>query len=184
MKGIELTQGYVTLVDNEDYEWLTENSWHVVTKGKKTFRHYARGTRWVPGEPHPKTGEFYYHKEKDGTLHKRNGHYRVVTMHRLIMNAPDGVDVDHIDGNGLNNQRLNLRLCSRSENNMNSKLRCTSKSGVKGVSWDAQTKKWRATITLNGKMKNLGRFEDRNDALNARLEAEKELFGEHSRARF
>jgi len=90
MKKIKLTKKQVALVDDSDYEELNRFKWHA-RKTVKTF--YAERTFTIG-----------------------NGKRKNVFMHRYIMQTPKGFDTDHIDGNGLNNQRSNLRVCTRSEN--------------------------------------------------------------------
>lgn len=86
------------------------------------------------------------------------GKGKMVTMHRWLMDAPDGVEVDHINGNTLDNRRSeNLRLVTHSENNQNRRgARRGSKSGVRGVSWNEAKQKWNARVTVNGKVYRLG----------------------------
>ena len=83
---------------------------------------------------------------------------KLVRMHRLIMQPPKGMVVDHIDGNGLNNCRSNLRICTNQENLCNKRKYKNNKSGFKGVSWRKQCSKWRAYIQINNKQKHLGYF--------------------------
>lgn len=177
MKVIPLNKSKVARIDDDDYERVNKNKWCLITKKGKL---YAGRHIWVYGGPHPITGKKYSYKRK-GRVYEINGYYKSISLHRFILNAPDNLLVDHIDGNGLNNQKSNLRLCTASQNCMNSKTRSTSSSGYRGVTWDAQTKKWRATITQNGKMKNLGRFTEIADAIEARNSAEKKVFGEFAR---
>lgn len=87
-------------------------------------------------------------------------------MHRLITNAPDGMDVDHINGNKLDNRRSNLRVVTRSQNMANLKS-ARSKSGYKGVVWNAALKKWQAQIKVNYKNHSLGYFITAIEAANA-----------------
>ncbi len=70
-----------------------------------------------------------------------------IRMHRIIMKTPDGLEVDHIDGNGLNNQKSNLRNVTNAKNQYNRGCRKDNKLGIKGVSWDGTRKKYRAAIT-------------------------------------
>lgn len=182
MKVLTLSKpGVVALVDDDDYKEVSKHKWSFSWKGNKTLRYYARRMEWIPGVPNPKTGKHYQYRNRRGELCERKGHYKNIMLHRQIMNAPKGMDVDHIDGDGLNNQKSNLRICTRSENNMNAKLRYNSKSGLKGVSWDTRTAKWRVTITLNGKTEDFGRYADINDALAKRIEAEKKYFKNYAR---
>jgi len=87
-----------------------------------------------------------------------------ILMHREIMCAAQGQIVDHIDGNCLNNQKVNLRLCSHTQNIRNQKRRRDNSSGFKGVSWDKRLKKWGARIQVNGKPISLGYFSDKKRA--------------------
>ena len=80
-----------------------------------------------------------------------------ICMHREIMNTPDKMETDHINGNGLDNRKENLRICTTSENAKNRKGHGTSK--YLGVSWSKKRKKWIAQININGKVKFLGRFD-------------------------
>ncbi len=107
-----------------------------------------------------------------------------IAMHRLIMNAPTGLLVDHIDHNGLNNTRKNLRLCTYSQNMQNQKPRtgCTSK--YKGVRWQKHCKKFRAGIRHNGKIYDLGYFKDEIKAAKAYDKIAKKLFAQFAYLNF
>lgn len=97
-------------------------------------------------------------------------------MHQLILSRildrPLGLNelVDHIDGNGLNNQRDNLRLATHSQNRVNGQLRTDNKSGFKGVKFSPETGKWMARIGINGERKYLGLFKTPEDAHKAYCE--------------
>ena len=91
MKEIPLTQGKVTFVDDDIYEWVSLQVWYYGNNGYAT---------------------------RD---HKQNKQRISILLHRLIMNAPEDKEVDHIDGNKLNNMRSNLRICTRMENSHNIK---------------------------------------------------------------
>jgi len=106
-------------------------------------------------------------------------------VHRIIWlmqtgDWPKG-DVDHIDGDGLNNRWSNLRDVTHSQNLMNAAVRSDSTSGHKGVSYDKTRNRWYAYINLNGKRKMLGRHMTKQEAISARQKAESELFGEYAR---
>ena len=101
-----------------------------------------------------------------------------VIMHRVIMGAPDHLVVDHIDHNGLNNTKANLRLCTTSQNNRNCVPKKGTTSRYKGVVWNKERKKWRAAITFNKKAQLLGDFENEIDAAKAYDRKAAELFGE------
>ncbi len=108
-----------------------------------------------------------------------------VLMHRQIMNASNGLLVDHIDGNGLNNRRSNLRLCTRYQNSCNSRPhRNNLYSKYKGVRWDKRYNKWYAGIRKSGKQFFLGSFDNEIDAAKAYDKKAKELFGEFAYLNF
>lgn len=101
---------------------------------------------------------------KDGNIYTRiDG--RIALMHRLIMNAPESLEVDHADGNRLNNQRTNLRLATSSQNKCNRGPRKDNKSGFKGVSWHSQRECWTARIKQpHGKYLFLGLYDNKEQA--------------------
>ncbi len=107
---------------------------------------------------------------------KCNG--KAVMMHREIMNAPDHLVVDHIDRNGLNNCKANLRLCTISQNLCNTVSTKGSSSKYKGVSWHKREKNWVASIQFNGKIYHLGYFENEIDAAKAYDKKASQLHGE------
>ena len=116
------------------------------------------------------------------TLYKNNvaKSYRI---HRLILmnfipNIENKKFIDHINNNKLDNTISNLRWCSPSENNFNCALSKANRSTIKGVSWEEDRKKWRASIKINNKAINLGRYDNFEDAKKARQDKAKELFGE------
>lgn len=102
-------------------------------------------------------------------------------MHRTIMPAPTGLQIDHIDGDGLNNRRSNLRLATNAQNQHNRRFHAGNKSGFKGVFWDPSRSQWMAQITLNGEKVYLGRFRDISDAVAARAKAGEGLHGAFAR---
>ena len=113
----------VAIVDDEDYERIVE-----------AVRRYRKDGSLRKG-----SGKWYYWTNKGTNLNHNeyamNGS-RYQSIHRLVINAPKGMDVDHINGNGLDNRKENLRLCTRSQNAMNKKLRGDSSTGFKGVQYD------------------------------------------------
>ena len=141
---IPLTRGLHALVDAEDYEWLNQYQWYAAISNRGIF--YAR----------------------------RNSPDGVVSMHRLIMQAPEGMVVDHINGNGLDNRRCNLRICTQYENALNSRPRADAKSRFKGVY--PHHNKWKARV--GGRY--LGLFDDEVEAAKARDRKARELYGEHA----
>ena len=103
-----------------------------------------------------------------------------IYLQRLIMDAPDGMDVDHIIHKPLDNRKENLRLATKSQNSMNTGLTIKNKSGVTGVFYKKENNKWQAQIGYNRKKIYLGYFENFDDAVLARREAEEKYFGEFS----
>lgn len=109
------------------------------------------------------------------------GRSEQLLMHRLLMQPPDDMQIDHIDGNPLDNRRCNMRICTNQQNSWNSKISTRNKSGIKGVSFDKRSNKWRARIHLNGKDVHLGYFNDVDEAKKARKQAEIKYFKEFRR---
>lgn len=151
MKEIPLTQGKVAIVDDDMYDYLSQWKW------------YAR-----------KDGKNWYAQRNDGIKPFR----KLVLMHREITNAPNGMDVDHWNRNGLDNRRENLRVCTRTENSRNAGLRITNKSGYKGVCWNKQHRVYDAHIRVDGKFLYLGSFSDSREAARAYDAAAKKHYGE------
>ncbi len=114
----------------------------------------------------------------------RNDHGHSVLMHRQIMQPAPGEVVDHIDGNGLNQRRANMRCCSQGQNLLNRKAWTAKKSKYKGVRWSKRSRKWIAEITLHGKRQWLGTFEKEEDAARAYDRRARELFGQYARPNF
>lgn len=95
-----------------------------------------------------------------------------IYMHRLLMNSPKGMEIDHINQNKLDNRKSNLRVVNRSLNMFNVGLRKTNTSGHKGIGWNKNKNKWHAKIMIDYKNINLGYFSNIKDAINARKNAE------------
>lgn len=94
------------------------------------------------------------------------------------MHAEPGQSVDHINKDKTDNRKQNLRFCERSENNMNRTLFSNNTSGVTGVYYDKKREKWVANIVCNHRRIYIGRFDEKKDAIIARLQKEAELFKE------
>ena len=164
MKKIELSQQgknkgkFFALVDDEDFEELDKYQWMALRRRKDVY--YAERLAHA----------------SDNTAKIR------VTMHGLLMNTPAGLCCDHKDGNGLNNQKSNLRICTNSENVRNQRLSILNRVGYKGVR--ASGKRYRARIAYNGEEINLGGFTDIKEAARAYDEAARRLHGAFARTNF
>jgi len=133
MREIPLTQGKFAKVDDADYESLNQYKW-CVTKDGNT--HYAVRGIWMPNSKQ--------------TI--------PIRMHRVILKAPKNIEVDHRNGNGLDNRRSNLRLCTSGQNTMHQKLNGNNTTGFKGVTLDRRAirKLYWARIQVNNKRISLG----------------------------
>ena len=152
MKEIELTQGKVAIVDDEDFEYISQWKWCYTIN----------------------------QKSRSGYAIRRPG----ILMHRVINKTPPGMQTDHINGNGLDNRKENLRSCTRTQNKANVKMNRNNKSGYKGVSREKKRKTWRAHIRIGGKGRALGRFDILEEAARAYDRAAREKFGEFARLNF
>lgn len=110
------------------------------------------------------------------------GRRHIVYMHRAILGAPGHLHVDHINGDGLDNRRANLRTATLAQNRWNEGVRKNNLSGFKGVSFVAAKAKWRAEINASGRKHHLGYFATAEDAGAAYAAAAKELHADFARA--
>lgn len=150
---IPLTQGQVTFIDDEDENLVSRYSWYA-WKHRNTY--YA-------------------------ATHVRglNGLQTTVSMHRIIMDAEPGKEIDHRDHDGLNNQRYNLRQCTRQQNGSNQlKQKRKTTSIYKGVSWNKQKRKWTSYIKVSNKTIHLGCSIDEDLAAELYNKAAINYFGE------
>ena len=108
--------------------------------------------------------------------------FKTLMMHREILNAPEGLEIDHKNGNRLDNRKSNLRFCTRSENICNISALPNKSSPYKGVTWHKVSKKWQARVKKNGKSYFLGLFHNECDAAQAYVEKAKELHYEFFRS--
>lgn len=153
LREIKLTKGCVALVDDEDYEYLNQWKWHTQLNSRTDAVYASRDIRI-------------------------NGVSKKVLMHRQIMGVSDPeILIDHIDHNGLNNTKANLRPCTKRQNQKNMSSHKGSSSKFVGVSWRPNRNKFRARI-FDGKEISLGHFDSEIEAAKAYNEAALRIHGE------
>lgn len=143
-------------------------------------------TTYVDDEDYPYLSQFnWQYSQGYAKRTVRNGKkFETVRMHRVILNAPEGYQVDHVDGNRCNNQRSNLRLCLMEQNRKNRRPNQSSVSRYKGVKLNRYTGKWFASIGVNGTKHHLGTFCTEEEAALAYDSAAKQYHGEFARPNF
>lgn len=149
MKEIPLTQGKTTLVDDRDYEMLTQYKW--------CAGYNPTSKRWV--------------------AMRRNSDNKIELMHRLIMGSPNGMLIDHTNHNALDNRRVNLRLCTHRGNAGNSRIPINNTSGFKGVDYHKKMHSWRAQIWDDRTRVTVGFYATPEMAAAAYDQAAREHFG-------
>lgn len=155
-KLIKLTQGKITILDEDEYD-----------KFKNTSIHAVNYKGWWYAEV---------------TLSKKGKQL----LHRLILNAKKGEICDHINGDGLDNRKNNLRIVTNSQNLMNSRkpIIKNTTSQYKGVYWSVHHKKWVSRVRLNYKYQNLGFYNNELDAAHAYDDGAKRVFGKYAKLNF
>ena len=153
---IKLKDGTEILIDDEDYELVSQYKWHKV---KYQTRYYIQTHVYILG--------------------KRN----TTLLHRVIMKAKKGQQVDHINHNGFDNRKENLRFCSYKQNQQNRKQNY-GKSPYKGEAWNSKYNKWKAHIGVDNKQIFLGYFGSEIEAAQEYDKKAEELFGEFAYLNF
>lgn len=158
MKEIQLSRGLVSLIDDQDHDLVRQYSWYA-SKDGNTW--YARTN--ISIEPQKR---------------------RTLRMHILILNPPHGFVCDHVDGNGLNNCRSNLRIATQSQNIANSRLTQNKTSKYRGVYWHKRDRRWCSKIRFHGKDFHIGHFDSEIDAAMAYDKGAIKFFGEFAKTNF
>ncbi len=135
---IDLNQGQQTIIDDEDWDKVNHINWCADKDTANPGKYYVRG------------------------LNKATN--KKVRLHRYLSNAPKGMEVDHINGNTLDNRKCNLRICTKSQNQMNRGKTKKNKSGYKGVSWCTSCNGWKAYLWTGEKNLYLGLFSFKKEA--------------------
>jgi len=156
---IPLTMGYEAMIDLVDLERVKSYQWtaHVTKRSDGIVRSV-------------------YAYRNDLSHHGKN-----VRLHRFLLNAPDDLQVDNVNGNGLDCRRANLRLATASENARNRRIGIANTSGFKGVCWHKGIGKWHAQIGVDGGTRSLGYFNKKEEAAAAYAVASSELHGDFGR---
>ena len=165
---------HTVLYDEEDREIIEGYKWQI---RKKSQTYYVCAKVYGPDKD-----EWYI----SPTSGKRQRKRKTIRMHRLITKCPKGLQVDHINHNGLDNRRKNLRICNNVQNQWNRRKGNNNNSGFKGVSIESRrkTKKYRVQIGYMGKTRHLGYFESPVEAAKIYDAKAKELFGEFANLNF
>lgn len=158
MKKIKLSKNKYALVDDDDFGKFSGFKWHLTNHSNRGFTEYI--IRRVRLE---------------------DGRRKTIYLHREIMAAPTDKFVDHKNGDGFDNRKQNLRICSPAENNRNQSLKRNNTSGFKGVDWVELKKKWRARIGVGGKRIMIGYFNSKLEAIEKYCESSKIYHGEFSK---
>lgn len=153
--------GLTVLVDDSDYEQLSKYNWNA---------------KW---DDHSRT---FYAQRASKT---KDGRRTTVAMHRQILGITSNRKVDHENGDGLDNRRENLRMCSDQQNCMNRrKQRTKTSSAFKGVSWHRRQCKWVAYISINSRREQIGSFTSEKAAARAYDRLALQYFGDFARTNF
>jgi hypothetical protein len=152
---IPLSKGYVAIIDATDVHLVEGHNWCATCLGKRVYA--------------MRTG-------------RKDGRYQSIRLHRVLLGVTDpDIFVDHCDGDGLNNRRINLRECSNAENMRNRGAQSNNASGFKGVWWDAKRGKWIAELHVLGMRKYAGAFYSMEAAHAAYADAAAKFHGQFAR---
>lgn len=134
----------------------------------------------ISKDSYNKIKDFKWSYSQGYVASRLKGTKRIVKLHRIITGAPDGKEVDHINGLPLDNRIENLRICTTKENKFNTGVRKNNSTGIRGVSYDplrTSYKKWHASIGVNRKIIHLGYYLTKQEAISVRFNAEIKYYG-------
>lgn len=140
-----------------------------LTKGKSSF---------IDDEDFELIEKYKWHYSQGYAYHGR------LSMHKLLLGVKHGKMIDHINGNGIDNRKSNLRFCTLKENNRNRIIQINNKSGYKGVVFAKIPKKWKAILRTDSKSLSLGYFNNKTDAAKCYDFHARKLFGEFAKTNF
>lgn len=159
MKIIPLSQNQVAIIDDEDFELVSRHKW--CAHWKRNISNFYAAT----------------------SIRKPDGKRAILYLHQLLMETPSGMETDHILSQAtLDNRRDNLRICSHSQNQLNTAFSTAPDTIRTGVHWRKDCKKWQSRISVEGKRIHLGYFDAREDALSACRSASIRIHGDFARA--
>lgn len=153
---IPLTQGMAATIDVADVDVVRLWNWHPKKNGRFSF-HAAR------------------------SIYDNPGSSKTLLLHVALLGTKNGLIIDHINGDGLDNRRCNLRFVTQSQNRQNTNLGSRNRSGFRGVSFNKATGKWRSVIYQDRKQYYLGEFLDLIEATRAYANAAERIFGPYRR---
>lgn len=163
MKEIQLSQGKVALVDDGDFEWLNQWKWHSIRKPNNRF---------------------YASRQTKITRTDKGQRQTMLLMHRFILSPDKRLVIDHKDGNGLNNQRNNIRVCTTAQNIQNRRKLPTNTLGLKGISIEVgngrKTPAYKAGIMIEGTLHYLGCYKTPEEAAKVYDDAARKYHGEYA----
>lgn len=165
MKGVEniikipLTKNYYLIIDEKDFNLVSKHKWRADDRHKKCTVYAIT--------------DLHINKKRT-----------TISVHRLIMKPLKTKQVDHVNGNGLDNRRCNLRVCTHSQNQMNKRPKLNSEHKFKGIFWIQKISKWKSSIYVNGKGLHLGLFSSEIKAAKAYDKSAKKHFKEFAKLNF
>lgn len=153
---IIMPTGERILIDTTDLDLVKKHKWSIKVRSRRRGRDLIYAGTWNGNSANPRT----------------------VLLHRLLLNAPKGTEVDHRDGNTLDCRRSNLRLATPTQNRVNSGPTAQHRSGYRGVRYDKRSGQWIAQMNVDKRSKQIGRFDTKEAAAEAYNRAAREYHGE------